>query len=56
MTTAQLALAVLGYLPKGYILVTENHNTGAPYRVGVIHAYIDGKGGAIASFRIDTAF
>ena len=34
------ALAVLGYVPTGYVIVAERCNTRAPYRVGVI--YVDG--------------
>ena len=37
----KMALAILGYLPKGYIVVAERCNAGAPYRVGVIH--VDGE-------------
>lgn len=38
MTNNQkLALAILGYLPSGYVLCAERCNSGAPYRVGVIY-------------------
>lgn len=37
----KVALYILGYLPKGWILVTEKCNCNARYRVGEIN--IDGK-------------
>ncbi len=37
----KVALYILGYLPKGWILVTKKCNCKSSYRVGEI--YIDGK-------------
>lgn len=37
----KVALYILGYLPKGWVLVTESCEGKANYRVGNI--YVDGK-------------
>lgn len=42
MSNNEVATKLLGYLPKGYVLVTENYNHSAPFRrLGAI--YVDGK-------------
>lgn len=48
--TANQALAkkILGYLPKGYILVSEEHNRGTFKRIGGIYA----NGKCVAMFEI----